>query len=457
MSAPSDSQAEFRWQALFQRAREAVFVLNRRRRILFVNQAWESLTGLSAVEARGLICLRRQPATSDPPDVIIRALCCPPPEVLKGQMGKARRLFPGAGGRWEIEFFPLHDSQQLLCVLGKIKPLPRQESVLPSALPDKLLALREARCLEYTFAQLASDVPSFRRVIEQVRLACATNVPVLIGGEPGTGKCWIARTIHHQGMREGPFTALDAAHLPLGSVVDLLSRRATCYLREPFRLPRDQQARLVAFLAEMEEDTGASIIAGTSVDAVEEIRNGRVLEELHGALSTLIISLPALRDRLADLGVLVERLLNRANAACDTRVAGITPSAWDVLRAYSWPGNLRELYAVLRSACLHAKGERIDAGDLPAPVRLAVRLEQNPPAASGKLLPLDQLLEQAERRLIQVALRKAHGNRSRAAQLLAVWRPRLLRRMEALGITEESREETKKNGSRVNREEKEDN
>ena len=72
----------------------------------------------------------------------------------------------------------------------------------------------------------------------------------------------------------------------------------------------------------------------------------------------------------------------------------------------------------------------------PAPLRLAVRLDRTPEAAGERPLPLDRLLEQAERRLILLALRRARGNKTRAAELLSIWRPRLLRRMEALGIAD---------------------
>jgi DNA-binding NtrC family response regulator len=168
--------------------------------------------------------------------------------------------------------------------------------------------------------------------------------------------------------------------------------------------------------------------------------------DLHAALGTVLIALPPLRARRGELPVLVERLLERARAGDDaagespgsTRrhatVLGLTPAAREVIERYPWPGNLRELYTVLTGARLRAHGERIDAADLPAYVRLAVRLEEIPGPAPERPLPLDHLLEQAERRLIALALRLARGNRSRAAELLSIWRPRLQRRMEALGL-----------------------
>jgi DNA-binding NtrC family response regulator len=111
-------------------------------------------------------------------------------------------------------------------------------------------------------------------------------------------------------------------------------------------------------------------------------------------------------------------------------VTALTPAAWEVLRAHTWPGNVAELYAVLAGACGRASAERIDAPDLP----LHLRMGSKSAAAEERPLPLKELLEGAERRLIELALRRAGGNKSRAAELLAVWRPLLLRRMSALGI-----------------------
>src|SRR5208283_2660723 len=111
-------------------------------------------------------------------------------------------------------------------------------------------------------------------------------------------------------------------------------------------------------------------------------------------------------------------------------VAGLTPDAGALVEAYRWPGNLRELAVVLAGASARSTGPSIDAADLPT----YLRIEQTPGPEPDRALPLDALLQQAERRLILLALQRSRGNRSKAAELLAIWRPRLLRRMESLGI-----------------------
>ncbi len=464
----SDSRpdADFRWQALFQRSRDPLFLLNRQRRFLFANRAWEELTGLTATEVRGVSCPRRASAT-DPRDVQVRAACCPPAEVLEGRAGHARRLVPGGNGTawWDVHFLPLQEENGLLGILGRITPLPAaSKSTLPvhAALselreqlaarlppeqrealwrPEKLLALRERFLRAHSLAWLPDSIPALRRVAEQARLASQSRVPALILGEAGTGKQWLARTIHLEGpRREQPFVTLDCARLPVDALADVLFaetgrvRVGTVYLREPVRLPRELQQRLLARLQEESDDNAPRILAGSSLDPADAVRSGQMLDELHHALAVLVLHLPPLRSRSAELLALVQRMLERANEEGERPLQELTAAAWDVLRTYRWPGNLRELYEVLAVARRHAAKDRIDVSDLPAALRLAVGLEKVAGPASERALPLDHLLEEAERRLIQLALRRAKNNKTQAAELLAVWRPRLIRRMEALGI-----------------------
>jgi DNA-binding NtrC family response regulator len=239
--------------------------------------------------------------------------------------------------------------------------------------------------------------------------------------------------------RRRPFIALDCARLSPAALAGVLfgegelaqaSEAGTLYLRLPSRLPREMQQRLAGLLVPADDGRGPRFVAGLCSDPDDEVRAGSLLDELGSRLATLTIRLPPLRERREDLPRLVEQLLERAGATAGRRVTGLTSAAWEVLRAYPWPGNVAELYGVLACACARAPGERIDVTDLP----LYLRLGSKPPAPVERPLPLRELLEGAERRLIELALRRAGGNKSRAAELLAVWRPLLLRRMSALGV-----------------------
>jgi DNA-binding NtrC family response regulator len=114
----------------------------------------------------------------------------------------------------------------------------------------------------------------------------------------------------------------------------------------------------------------------------------------------------------------------------------MTPAFLQFLESYEWPGNLDELQETLGEAHSRCRKEELDVGDIPPALRAAAERAVIPPAAEPKPLPLDQLLADAERRLIQLALSQARGNLSKAAARLAISRPRLYRRMHQLGLVE---------------------
>jgi transcriptional regulator with PAS, ATPase and Fis domain len=462
MSAPQPrppSPEGFRWQALFQRSDEALFLLDRRRRILFVNAAWEALAGVSAADARNIVCRRQRPAAShDPPEDVLAFALRPPPEALQGLPTRARRLLPGREPTrrwWDIDFFPLRREGQVFAVLGRITLVVGADPG-GAPLPEKLMALRQRVAARHGGELLAGSSPALRRLASQVRLAARTDAPVLFVGERGTGKKTLARVVHFLGPhREESFAALDGARLPPALLAVFLfevrgpqHRLATIYLREPACLPRDLQLRLAEWLSADADPSGEQgrprLLAGCANDPAEDVRSGRLAEELACCLATLRIDVPPLRQRLADLPNLVERLLERAAAESEGRVTGLSPEAWEVIRSYSWPGNLAELYDVLSTAAARATGDRIALADLPASLRLGQAVERTPARDGQPPLPLRSLLEQAERRLILLALGRVGGNKSKAATLLGIWRPYLLSRMKKLGLlaeTEEAAEE----------------
>jgi len=429
------------WRTLFSTAPDPVFVLNRQRRILLVNRAWEDLTGLTEDRARGLACKRAKGVQGE---TSLAAALAPPAEVLSGKTVRVRRRLGGteAEPRWfEVEFVPLMGADGLLAILGRLTgTAPRPAAA--ATLPEKLQNIERRLAARYRLDALDSGLPALARAADQARLASQTRVAVLIVGEPGTGKEWLARAIHHHGITAAvAFAAVDCARLPRETLVELLQGPesllccrtiGTIYLKEPACLPLDVQAKLHANLTGPATER-PRVIAGASTAAAPEGRNGLLLEELRCALGTLEIALPPLRDRPADLTPLVEQFLARCRDTEQT-LPGLTPEAWEAVRAYRWPGNLDELYEVLQSACRHAQGATIELADLPAYLRQAVRLEQEPGRARPRQVPLKLLKDQVERRLIALALRMARGNKSEAARLLALERLSLLSRMKALGM-----------------------
>ncbi len=432
----SEPTAEiFRWQSFFQHAAQPIFLLNRRRRILFVNRAWEACAGLALADARGQACRRRASRAAAEAEEAIFSACAPPAEATEGRTCLVRRRAPGGAGWWEIQFLPLAGAKELLGVLGVIRVLSEPLDA-PAVLPDKLMALRDRKAARHRLDDAGGGSPALDRMREQASLAARTRLPITLIGAAGTGKQWLARAIHcHGDQRQGHFASLDAERLPasiLGEVLfDGSNRRvplATVYLREPAHLPREWQSRLAEALHLPENPGFPRVIVGFRRDPRLEIQAGRLLEEFYCAASPVEIALPPLRERLAELPRFIEVFLQRTRELKPHSIQGVGVEAMNALKAHAWPGNLRELHDMLRQACQRARGERIELGDLPFHVKQGV-------LPAERRLPLDTLLEQVERRLIALALKLTQNNQTRAAELLEIWRPRLLRRMEKFGMS----------------------
>lgn len=424
----------FRWSILFRGTTEPLFVLNSRQRILHVNSAWEALTGFSLAEVRGQPCRRRTQDAADRGAALLSALA-PPAAVKQGRPVEIRRRLPVAGGPlWAlVQFFPLKNGRGETPLLGKICPLAASETILQSPLPEKLLALHDQATRDHGLEHLPADTIALARLHEQIDLARQSKTPVSIVGPPGAGKQWLARCLHHATHGLGRFFAsLDCVRLPPEAIATVIlepdSKRmplGTLYLQTPNYLPHDLQARLCNWLDREDTETTPRLVAGFVHDPAALVRGGTLLPRLYGQLTALTLMVPSLVERTEDWPWLIQVFLARAAKVRDQPAPALTPEARQILAAHSWPGNLAELYRVLRGAVHRAKGRAIEPNDLPAYLR---QLPTPPPAS----LPLDALLEQVERKLLALALRLTKNKKNRAAELLAIWRPRLLRRLAAL-------------------------
>lgn len=450
-----------------------MFWLDPALRLTWVNRAWESVTGRTAESVLGRNCLSHSMA-SDGNDAHFAESFVPPPEALAGQPSGSLThiVHPDAGTLWKrIEFWPFCDQTgTLLGLLGQMR-----EPNAPPSVPDSpsqktrslLLQLREQLCQQFGIESLVGTGPAHRRILEQVRVAAGTTVPVLLIGEPGTGKRLVASAIHHLGVRHGsplvPFDcqALSAevlqrelftargdentAQTGTGSTEQTarsrlkLAEGSTMVIGDILALPRDLQSRLAEAL-----EGRVRLIATTTGDPDEALRQGSVLPELYYLMTTLVLKLEPLRRRRNDIALLAHHFLDRANQRWACYCAGFTPAARAVIESYDWPGNLRELARVIDHAHVHARTRdpadaqngrlMIDVDDLPASIRGNLGAAYQPPAAPRGIKPLDELLTEIERRLIETALTRARQNKSRAAELLGISRPRLYRRIKELNL-----------------------
>lgn len=448
-----------RFDQLLRQAREPAFWLTAGLQLAWVNRAWEELTGHPAATVAGLVCRAHGPTRAgDLPS--LGGSFYPPPEALAGRPAGARTLVVHASGerRWRrVEYWPFHDDAGRLCAtLGLVRPLddpPSAPDAESQRLRVELLEVRDRLLGRYGVDNLIGRGPAHRRLLGQVVAAAASRVPVLVVGEPGTGKRSVARTIHQLGdAQPAPFVAFDCAALPpevlerelFGTAADTgggetpdptrlaLPEGATVLIGDILDLPRDHQGRLASA-----PGSSARLIATTASEPDQALADGRLRPDFYYAVTTLVIRLRPLRDRLDELPLLAQHFLERANLRGGRQRGGFSAQAVRTLLGYDWPGNLRELSRVVEDA--HGRGDEdsIADDDLPAAVRghLGAAYVLPPPQVTAT--PLDEILTQVERRLIENALTRSRHNKSRAAELLGISRPRLYRRIKELNLPDE--------------------
>jgi DNA-binding NtrC family response regulator len=467
MAAPRGVPA-FRPDQFWQQAREPLFWLDSLCRLSWVNRAWEDLTGQSGGSLLGLSCAAHGPSGTDVENELAHCFS-PPSEVMQGAPAGNHALIPrGAGApyRCRVEFWPFRDREgTLLGILGQVRD-PDDASVPDSKirqLQARLQELREQLRGRFGFDALIGTGPAHDRLLEQIRLAAAEPVPVLIVGEPGTGKRLVGQIIHDSGpSRPAPILPLDCEALPAEVIEQELRKLAstaapdedaparqprlsvpalTLLVGDLLALPRDQQCRLFEVLTTRPD---VRLVAMTAGDPEAAVREERLRPDLYHAITTLVLRIEPLRQRRQDVAILAEHLLGRINRRKGVVCGGLDPQAISALESYHWPGNVRELERVLAMAHGLVTGRRdganpaltIGPGDLPASIRGHLGGAYLAPV-DRFVKPLDELLTEIERRLIETALGRARQNKSRAAELLGISRPRLYRRIKELNLPEE--------------------
>jgi len=313
---------------------------------------------------------------------------------------------------------------------------------------------------------LAGRSREIQQLREQVRHLAATLAPVLLEGEPGSGKSVVARALHYGGpRRERRFERVDCGALPEASQAEVLFGVAgtagaferadggSLLVHEIDRAPAGVQLRLLHFLQErvIERADAASpasessarrgppgsrsgsarvavdvrLIAASDRDLAAEVQAGRFRDDLYHLLAATRVHLPPLRSRREDLPALVGELVRAANRAHGRRVPGVTAGVLERFARYDWPGNVAELKATLDAMVATARGRRpLDLESLPEPLR-----GMDEPGGRVELA-VGMTLASAERRLVEATLAYTRGDKRRAAALLGIGLRTLYRRLD---------------------------
>lgn len=287
---------------------------------------------------------------------------------------------------------------------------------------------------------LVGQSPAFLRLLNAARMVAATDVSVLLTGEPGSGKTAVAREIHHASRRStSPFLVFACTGGQPGALGGYLESielpQATLYLPEVGDLDALDQAQLLRLLKEQDaSSTGRTpgrslrIIAGSSRDLEPAVRQGEFRRDLYLRLCVVPLEVPPLRERALDIPALCEHFLGLAAARHQLKLCRIRPGAERLLRRHLWPGNLRELANLCERLVILLPGAEVGPENLPAEIRRGQAGSEGAP--SFELPPQGIDLNGLEAELIRQALSLAGGNKSRAARLLGLTRDTLLYRLQ---------------------------
>ena len=378
-----------------------------------------------------------------------------------------------------------------------------QNTLKVNALAGEITRMKKKVEGELTFDQLVLESPAMANVMRLGQRAAQSTIPVLIEGESGVGKEMIARAIQGESDRAGrPFVSVNCGAIPENLVESLLfghekgsftgatgkhsgkfqeASSGTLFLDEIGELPLDIQVKLLRALQEGEVDpVGAKrpvpvdvrVISATNRDLIEMVKEGQFREDLYYRLNVFPIMVPPLRERPEDISGLVGHFVTRFSAEEGRKISAVANDAMEMLRVYSWPGNVRQLENAIFRAIVLAEGDQLTLAEFP---QIAAQLDgyevtvpaapadPEPPAidvvpaligeelpaaicrplaSDGSTLGIPAMtdggdvrrLEEIEADMIRLALQRYRGHMSEVARKLGIGRSTLYRKVRELGL-----------------------
>ncbi|RIV26780.1 sigma-54-dependent Fis family transcriptional regulator [Fibrisoma montanum] len=394
-------------------------------------------------------------------------------------------------GAYDYVTKPLYPDEILYTIKGALE---RRSQSLNTAAPTSAATASPATAAPKTAPKAASKTslaPNGKRFIfgksraaeqlqKHVELIAPTNMSVIITGETGTGKEFVANAIHLKSKRaDKPFVAIDCGALSKelagselfghvkGAFTGALSDKAgsfeyanggTLFLDEVGNLSYDNQIKLLRVLQERKirrigsnQDVAVDvrIICATNEDLRDAVRQGRFREDIYHRINEFEIHLSPLRERKADIMIFAEHFLELANEQLDKDIVGFDDESREKLKEYYWHGNLRELQNVVKRAVLLTQSDYIEADVLPqeiiSPQYLTAEdtggaqvsydpLRPGIPVISQPANNLKSVSESAERAAILKVLEKTGYNKTKAAEVLNIDRKTLYNKLKAYDI-----------------------
>lgn len=331
-------------------------------------------------------------------------------------------------------------------------------------------ALHAEQQERFNFSNIIGDCQQMQKVAQIIqKIVTRRWVTVLIRGETGTGKEVIARAIHHLTTKERstPFVEVNCTAIPetlleselfgykKGAFTDAktnkkglieLAEGGSLFLDEIGDMSAILQAKLLKTIEEKHfRRLGSTesvyvktrIIAGTNADIEQRIEDGLFRRDLYYRLNVVTVHLPPLRERGTDILLLAEYFLEKYAEEYSTQACQISAEAKELLMQYDWPGNVRELQYTLERIVLLGDGQLITKQELHTALELQTNKASQKLSKKNRVIEIPQKgisLKEGEKQIIRETLKLTKGNRSQAAQILNISRPRLKRKIDEYGI-----------------------
>jgi two-component system nitrogen regulation response regulator NtrX len=307
--------------------------------------------------------------------------------------------------------------------------------------------------------------PAMREVFDRALRVAPSDIRVLLLGESGTGKSHLARLLHgHSRRRAARFVSINCSNLgpelaesalfghERGAFTGAVQRRegrfelareGTLFLDEVATLPEGVQSKLLRVLQDGEfERVGGTetltadcrLISATNADPLEQVKAGKLREDLYYRLKGIVLHLPPLRERREDIPLLLELFAGRAAETLRREQPWFSDEALARLMGYGWPGNIRELESTVEATIVLAEGESIGLADVEAALEVT---GETSAASEGESASLRGLTRSFQRELIRRRLGELGGHVTRTAESLGISRVTLFRMMKELGIRRE--------------------
>lgn len=441
---------------------EAIIIIDKETRILYVNSQWEKITGYTLDEVRGYKLTDIEPGSLL--NEVIR--------TSKPVFGKNNQLLAAKGVNIISNAMPVFHDNSLIGGIAIFRESSQIELIMKELFKMKRAIeyyqeqLNDKDCLPADFTALTGESKDFIRALVKAHKASESTATVLIEGESGVGKTLLARAIHMSSSRkEKPFVSVNCAAIPetlleselfgyvrgaftganregkMGKIE--IANGGTLFLDEIADMSITMQSKILTVIQERTiERIGDNkkipldirIIAATNKNLKSLVSGGKFREDLYFRLSVIPIYLLPLRERKEDIPLLINLFAKKYNLKYGKNVK-LSKKALNILKSYEWPGNIRELDNVIEHAVVMCSAALIKPEDLPESFsQFPARYLSSLGNTSNEFPKLKNLLEEVEKQAIVSALNLTNYNKTKAMGLLGLSRRMFYHKIKKYGL-----------------------